>query len=256
MELNQLQQDFIESSLGHDATTDLNDALKHYSEAERDARLAIYRNNYYASMIDVVKDAFPTIEKLVGEEFFTALAKLYLKGHPPSNASLIHFGDAFAEFLATNEHTADMPYLPDCARLDHLQHASYHAANDAPIAPETFASFTPTDIVEKKIRFVPSLKLLQSPYAIYSIWELNHVEESHSKQVNAHTPESVLVLRHNLTVQIQQIEDELYTFLKHLEDTFPIGESIELTMSQYSDFNASAAIAFLVGSEIIAEIIE
>ena len=254
--LNQLQKDFIESSLVGKATEQLNQSLVNYSDDERDARLAIYRNNYYASMIDVVKDAFPTVEHIVGEEFFTALAKLYLRTHPPKNPSLIYFGKAFPEFLANSEHTQDLLYLPDCARLDHLQHLSYHAADENPVLPAAFSNYTPTELVVKKIRFLPSFKLLQSSYAIYSIWELNQVEGSHSKHVNAHAPESVLVLRQNLNVQIQHIENELYTFLNYLDDTVPIGESIELTMSQYSDFNASSAIAFLVGSEIIAEIID
>ncbi|XLM23139.1 DNA-binding domain-containing protein, partial [Chromobacterium piscinae] len=42
------------------------------------AGLAVYRNNYRVGLIDTLAHSHPVCRELVGEEFFTALAREYV----------------------------------------------------------------------------------------------------------------------------------------------------------------------------------
>lgn len=46
-------------------------------------RFDVYRNNVVASLSDALGVAFPVVQKLVGDEFFRAMAGVYLRQHPP-----------------------------------------------------------------------------------------------------------------------------------------------------------------------------
>jgi hypothetical protein len=39
---------------------------------------AVYQNNVYASLIDALASRFPVTARLVGEEFFQAMARIYI----------------------------------------------------------------------------------------------------------------------------------------------------------------------------------
>jgi len=56
----------------------------------------------------------PTVEGLVGDEWFTASAYAFLAENLPEDASLSAFGAAYPDFLAMLPATADFPYLPMC----------------------------------------------------------------------------------------------------------------------------------------------
>ena len=81
---------------------------------------AAYRflRNEEVSWDKVLGSAFPVVRQLVGEEFFSALARAYGMAHPSDNPDLNRFGAAFAGFLRDFPHVAELPYLPDMARLE------------------------------------------------------------------------------------------------------------------------------------------
>src|SRR5688500_7173734 len=81
-------------------------------------RLAVYRNNVMGSLIDVLAAAYPTVCRLVGEPFFRFAAASFAAAAPPVRPHLMSYGGGFAGFLARFEPAADLPYLPDLARLE------------------------------------------------------------------------------------------------------------------------------------------
>lgn len=91
----------------------------------------IYRNNILVSCVDNLIANFPTVLRLVGERWFREAALAYAYATPPHQVSMIHYGDAFAAFLAGVAATDELPYLSDVARLDRLW-IEAHTAADAP----------------------------------------------------------------------------------------------------------------------------
>jgi len=96
------------------------------------ARFAVYRNNVVVSLVAALADTFPVVRELVGEEFFTAMARLYVAEQPPLSPVLAHYGDGFADWVVQFEPAAAVPCLADMARLERARVRAYHAA-DAPV---------------------------------------------------------------------------------------------------------------------------
>src|SRR5260221_12446533 len=81
-------------------------------------RFAVYRNNVMAGLGKALKGRFPVVEKIVGEEFFAAMAGVFVQERPPRSPLLAAYGDDFPAFIAAFETAQDLPYLSDVARLE------------------------------------------------------------------------------------------------------------------------------------------
>ncbi|UGA36773.1 DNA-binding domain-containing protein [Chromobacterium haemolyticum] len=80
------------------------------------AGLAVYRNNYRVGLIDTLAFIYPVCRQLVGGDFFTGLARVFIGGHPSLSGNLHLYGAAFGDFVAGFEHARELPYLADVAR--------------------------------------------------------------------------------------------------------------------------------------------
>lgn len=74
----------------------------------------IYREQFWLRHRDVLRDDFPALRHLLGEEAFDALARAYLEACPPDSFTLRNLGQRLADFVATYE--AFSPELAGPAR--------------------------------------------------------------------------------------------------------------------------------------------
>ena len=81
--------------------------------------LSVHRNTIFGALANALRLAFPTVERLVGEQFFDQLCVAFVENRPPKNARLASFGDGFADFIQSYVPAAGLKYLADVARLDH-----------------------------------------------------------------------------------------------------------------------------------------
>jgi Putative DNA-binding domain len=80
--------------------------------------LALHRNTALHGLVNALRLTYPTVDALVGEAFFDQAALAFVEDHPPASPWLTGYGLRFADFLASYDFAADIPYLPDVARLD------------------------------------------------------------------------------------------------------------------------------------------
>ena len=68
-------------------------ALADYCEADADLEIsAVYRNGFIKTCISVLKSNYPVVTSLVGEDYFSTLAHLFVQKHPPRQGSLTGYG--------------------------------------------------------------------------------------------------------------------------------------------------------------------
>ena len=135
---------------------------------DKAGRFNIYRNNLRITLRNALRTTFPAIEKLVGEEYFSALALEFAECHPPRSAIMSDYGDCFADFLAGFEPLSDYPYLPDVARIEFTRVQAYHAAD-----AERFGLQDETSIIralETPAKLHPSVTTIFSEQPSLSIW--------------------------------------------------------------------------------------
>jgi hypothetical protein len=169
--LRDLQRDFSRHVFGN-ASADLTTHIK-ANGVNPARRLGVYRNNAYANLTAALQATYPVVARLVGTGFFRYAAHEYMGQHPSSSGDLHPFGAVFAEFLATFEPAAGLPYLPDVARLEWAYEQAFYAADSEPFNSEALAE-VPLDSYDN-LKFVlnPAAQLLASKYPILRIWQVN-----------------------------------------------------------------------------------
>ena len=133
-------------------------------------RFAVYRNNVAVSLTAALETGFPVVQKLVGAEFFAALAGVFLRAYPPRSPVLMLYGAEMPDFLSDFAPVRGLPYLPDVARLELALRTAYHAANAQPLAQSNIASIPPERLVHARLRLAPALVLVRSAHPLYDIW--------------------------------------------------------------------------------------
>lgn len=209
-------------------------------------RFGVYRNNVYASLIDVLAGRFPVVARLVGEEFFRAMARIYIEREPPRSAVLLRYGRSFPDFVASFPPAASLPYLADMARLEWAWHAAYHAEDAAPVPLAELAG-----AVERAegavLTLHPSLGVVRSPYPIVSIFELN-TQDGEVRATRLEGSEDALVVRSKLEVEIRRLPQGGASFILALKAEKSLGEATAIALGEAPGFDLEANLLRLIAS--------
>jgi hypothetical protein len=144
------------------------------AELARDgARARIYREHMLAGLCDALAVLFPVCGRLVGDEFFAALARRFARAAPSRSADLNDYGEEFGEFLAGFEPARQLDYLPDVARLEWALHRARCAAPAPPLDPSALARVPESRRGGLRFALAAGASLLISPYPVTRIWEVN-----------------------------------------------------------------------------------
>lgn len=155
-------------------------------------RFDVYRNNVAVGLTDALEATFPLLVKSLGEDFFKAMAGVFLRQYPPDSPLLMHYGDQMPGFLEAFEPVQRYPYLADLARLELAFIQSYHAADSSPIDPRSLEAMPPEKLMTSTLSLAPSVRLIRSRWPIYQLWRFNTEADAPKPQSCA---EDILVLR-------------------------------------------------------------
>jgi hypothetical protein len=212
-------------------------------------RFSVYRNNVYASLMDVLAGRFPVVARLVGEEFFRAMARSYIAREPPRSAVLIRYGASFPAFIASFAPAESVPYLVDIASLEWAWHAAYHAEDAAPLPTMDLARAV--DHAEDAVlKLHPSLGVVRSSYPIVSIFELNS-KKGEVPPTKFHGGEDALVIRPRLAVEIRRLPEGGASFILALKESKALGEAAAIAAEEAPSFELRANLAGLIKSGAI-----
>ncbi|MDT4329124.1 DNA-binding domain-containing protein [Methylomonas sp. MED-D] len=197
-------------------------------EIAAEKRLALYRNNTRLGLTQALREVYPVVERLVGEQFFNYLARFFIEAHPPAQAALLHYGEALADFLTDFPPTHGLDYLADVARLEWYWHGAYHAADAALLDARGLAAVPASLYPALRLRFHPSLRLLASPYPVFAIWQANLPDADAATPISlAEGASHVVVHRNGFEVNASEIERGEFRLLSAL--------AAGLTLSQAMD---------------------
>ncbi|SMH35131.1 DUF2063 domain-containing protein [Maritimibacter sp. HL-12] len=210
-----------------------------------DRRFAVYRNNVVVSLTEAMATGFPVILKLVGDEFFRAMAGVFVRSHPPESPVLARYGAAFPEFLETFAPVAHLPYLADVGRLEFALREAYHAADAAPVAPDALAD---PRVMDAHLRFAPATRLVASPYPIHAIWRANSEAGAPPAKGGA---ETVLVSRPDWDPWPRAIAPASARFIQALLAGRPFGAALE---SAGDEIDLAATLTLLLDTKSIIAI--
>lgn len=147
------------------------DGLFSSNGADPASRFAVYRNNVHSALINALVKAYPVTLQLVGDEFFRAMASVYVQGHAPTSPLISEYGSTLADFIQGFEPAASVPYLADIARLERLRVCAYHASDSHPLDQQAvlLALQDQADLGALRLQLHPSVGTLDSAYAVVTV---------------------------------------------------------------------------------------
>lgn len=189
--------------------------------AEVPRRFAVYRNNVRHSLSRALAARFPVVEALVGPEFFTAMAGVFMAEAPPTSPVLQEWGTAFPGFLDRLPPVAHLLWLGDVARLEWVRGRAVHAADAVPVPAERLAGPDPEAL---RFRLHPSVALYRSAHPAVSIWRAHQPGAARGPLPSG--PEHALIGRQSdCAVVVVPVDAGTHAVLSALAACEPLGRA-------------------------------
>ena len=213
-------------------------------------RFALYRGNLTATWDKVLSSAFPVIRQLVGDEFFSALARAFGMAHPSDNPDLNHFGAAFEGFLGRFEHVADYPYLPAMARLEWALHRAHYAPAREAVDAAALASLSPEAF--ELARFAVNGTLFASPMAIVPLWQAHQVDSGIGFPVDMGQPSAAAIVRPVWKTSLAPLDAAAFAALSRLDGGATMGEALDAAFEQDPEFDIASHLGHWISHGLLA----
>jgi hypothetical protein len=215
-------------------------------------RFNVYRNNVVVSLTNALCDSFPVVMALVGEPFFRAMAREFVRSYPPTSAVLAHYGEGFPAFVAGFEPARTLPYLADVARLEIACLNALHAADAEPLSGAALTALldAPAVLPARHFELHPSVQLLESPFAIASLWGA-HQGAVDIGTVDPYSAERACVLRHDLFVKVLALPAGELRFYGALRAGQPLGDAAAAACAEDPGFSLQAGLEKLLANAAI-----
>ena len=215
-------------------------------------RFAVYRNNVVVGLVNALRKRFPVVERVVGDEFFAAMARCFVVEQPPRSPLLMTYGDAFPDFIAHFPPTAELAYLADVARLEAARTRAYHAADGVPFDAAGLAAIPAEQIGALRMSFHPSVEIVRSPHPIVTIWAMNS-GEAELGPIEEKCGEDALVARPHLDVEVRALPPGGAVFLAALGEGWRLDAAADAAWSQFPDFDLAQNLAGIFASGFIQD---
>jgi hypothetical protein len=214
-------------------------------------RFAVYRNNIVSGLIDALRDAFPAAHRIVGTEFFNAMARVYVAQDPPRSPVLLEYGSGFPDFVEEFEPCATLPYLSDVCRIERAWLEAYHAKEAFPLDPAQLGAIPPAQIPGLRLELHPSMRLIRSRFPALTIWKTN-IESGTPIPVDLDCEgEDTFIARPAADVEIRSLYRGGMDFVQALATRSTILRATEIALSSDPEFSLSNALGGLIESGVI-----
>lgn len=215
-------------------------------------RFGVYRANIAVSLVEALRDAFPVVNRLVGEDFFTAMARAHAIASPPMSPVLLEYGRGFPDFIAGFEPAAGLPYLPDVARLEWLWLETYHAAEDVAVAPDRLAAVPGDHIPALRFHMHPATRFAVFDYPVIDIWRRHQGADAPGEFHATPRPDHVLLARPDANVSVIALTAGAFLLLCALERGRTLGDAVVAALSVEPALDAVDALSLLFAAGAFA----
>ena len=247
-ELSRFQDGFVQALLApHDEAPD------HLRALVEQPGFAVYRNTVLKGCIDALQANYPAVLRLVGEEWFRAVAALHVRARPPGDARLLLYGMDFPDFLRDFPPAADLPYLPGVALLDRFWTEAHVAADALALAPSALAGLPLEQLGDLVLTPHPAARWAWfEDQPIYTIWRRNRgseaegVESSESGDELVWTGEGALLTRPAGVVTWTELDAAGCALLDACAAGRPLAQAASEALARQASINLAQLMARLL----------
>ncbi len=198
-------------------------------------RLGAYIGGYPARLREALAEAFPALQRVLGDARFGELVLRYLTEVPAGIYNLSDTGARFPEFLVSDAMGREQPHLPDLARLEWAVHTAFHAHERPPLEPDAFAGWKLEDFARTALEFQRSLAVVRSSWTVLGLWQQRYAAAGSGDAEIAARPQTIVVHREGFRVLCRLAEENEVEAL----DPLRRGRTLGQTMAELAGEGAS-----------------
>jgi hypothetical protein len=185
-------------------------------------RARIYSDMYLARLVDALREDYPLLARLVGDEEFFALGAAYVRAHPSRSPTLAHLGRELPGFLRGR--AGQRPDVADLAALEWARAEAFIARDAEPQDPAVLQSLG-EDLPGARLELVPSVRVLSLDHDVAPLWsDLDSGGEPSAPRAG---PACLLVWRRGFDVFHAPIASEERAALEAVLSGTTVGEACE-----------------------------
>jgi len=139
-------------------------------------RLGVYRSSMLGGRLAALRQIFPCIEKLVGQEYSEQLGKQFIEQHPSVDVAINSMGKQFPAFLRGQGIIATVPYLYDMSCFEWAWHQVFHGPANIAVDYQKLAAAIAAKGEGIILQRALGAQLLQSEYPLHELWEMCQAE--------------------------------------------------------------------------------
>jgi hypothetical protein len=207
-------------------------------------RFAVYRNNVVSGLSRALAAGFPATVAIVGDEFFAAMAAVYVRRSPPVSPVLLDYGASLPDFIDSFEPAAGLPYLADVARLELAYTRAFHAADALSLPPQALAGIAPDRLGDVRLALHPALRLLRTAHPAATIWAMN-TGRLPLGEIENWDAQDILVLRPQHEAAVSLLMPGEADFIAALQAGASLGDAASAALDAADAFDLASALAAL-----------
>ncbi|RWM12446.1 MAG: DUF2063 domain-containing protein [Mesorhizobium sp.] len=214
-------------------------------------RFAVYRNNVVVGLTEALRAAYPAVVRIVGDEFFNAMAGIFLRRSPPATPVLLDYGAGFPEFLRGFPPAASVPYLSDVACIERCFTEAFHGMDAISLEPAVFNAIPRNVAPSMSFSLHPTLRLVRSTFPVLTIWQMNQPGGSPAP-VNLDVAEDVMLVRPDADVEIRAMPPGAFEFVSALAEGHCLEEAAKSGFRADERFDLAGNIQDLIAIGALA----
>jgi len=129
-------------------------------------RVHVYAGMYFWRFVDALREDFPKLASVLGDDGFADLVRDYVAAHPSTEPSIRHLGRALPEFLLGREPA----YLTDLARLEWTRLQVFDAPDATSLTAADLRRFAAEDWPGLRFALVPACARLLTRWPVHQLW--------------------------------------------------------------------------------------
>ena len=166
-------QERLWSAIAHGLDGDASDAaalVAGGAKLSSEQRVEIYARMYFWRQVDALREDFPKLASLLGEDRFSDLVAAYIANYPSEHPSLGRLGRKLATFLREHAAEGTRPDLADLASLEWARAEVFVELDAVAMSSGVFAGLAAHEFAQARLRFVPAMRLLTLRHDAIALW--------------------------------------------------------------------------------------
>lgn len=211
--------------------------------------MRVYRNTTMSGCVDALRDNYPVVAQLLGDEMFDSVAANHAEMWPPRNPVLALYGERFPDWLEVQPGLAEIPYIADVARIERLRVESLFARDERPLELSDLRRHGDWEALRLALHPAARFDWLTSPAA--SIW-FSQQEENQRDAEFEWQPEGMLFARPAFATQAILLNPAAHRFLFGIRLGESVGGAAIATATLYPETDIGSLFSSLVNAGAFA----